>query len=227
MLRLFPIRYRQLPIDRRFDRYDLVEALTEVPRDDHRPESRHVVEDSIRIIAPGKELSDRSKVSIWKPFIVPNLKDLQEQNKATKRSFGIVRPDLGTTRFFTRPTKEVHGDDAAMNRVAYEQVSLIEEPLGKLPKPEYAFGYRFSSGGHAHEHLIHDWEVQASYIAYKRRYGDGALDMLHQEYGERMPKHNLHFILGTMKAHPQTFIIIGLLRSPLSPDDLERQPELF
>jgi hypothetical protein len=96
-----------------------------------------------------------------------------------------------------------------------------------LRPPDYAFGYKFTSGGHPHEHLIHDWEVQAAYIAYRRRYSDHALDMLQQEYCERIPTHNLHFILGTMKAHPQTFIIIGLLRSPVSPDDLDKQPELF
>ena len=40
-------------------------------------------------------------------------------------------------------------------------------------------------------------------------------------------KRNLHFILGTTKAHPQTFVIIGLLRSPVSPEELDKQPELF
>jgi hypothetical protein len=42
-----------------------------------------------------------------------------------------------------------------------------------------------------------------------------------------VPGQNLHFILGTMKAHPNTFIVIGLLRSPLSPQDIERQGQLF
>jgi len=46
-------------------------------------------------------------------------------------------------------------------------------------------------------------------------------------YRERIPTRNLHFIMGTMKAHPQTFIIIGLLRSLVSPDDLDQQPEPF
>jgi hypothetical protein len=48
-----------------------------------------------------------------------------------------------------------------------------------------------------------------------------------QKYGDNIPKHNLHFILGTMKAHPTTFIVIGLLRSPVAPQDLERQGDLF
>jgi hypothetical protein len=47
------------------------------------------------------------------------------------------------------------------------------------------------------------------------------------EHGESGDYRLVHFILGTMKAHPQTFIIIGLLRSPVSPDDLDKQPRLF
>ena len=69
--------------------------------------------------------------------------------------------------------------------------------------------------------------MQAAYIAYRGRYGVGAFDMLKQEYGERIPARNLHLILGTMRAHPQTFIIISLLRLPASPRDLDRQPGLF
>ena len=51
--------------------------------------------------------------------------------------------------------------------------------------------------------------------------------MLQQEYGERIPTRHPHFIMGTMKAHPQTFIIIGVLRSGVDPADLERQGGLF
>src|SRR5690348_807429 len=57
MLRLFPIRYRNLPKDRQFDRFDLVDLVLETPRDDHRPESRHVVEDSIRVVESGRDLN--------------------------------------------------------------------------------------------------------------------------------------------------------------------------
>ena len=104
---------------------------------------------------------------------------------------------------------------------------MFEAPLTKLPSTEYAFGYRFTSDGHAHRHYVHDWEVQAAYLAYRRRYGDKALEMLQQEYGERIPTRNPHFIMGTMKAHPQTFIVIGILRSGIDPADLDRQHGLF
>ena len=41
------------------------------------------------------------------------------------------------------------------------------------------------------------------------------------------PTRNLHFIMGTMAAHPRTFIVIGLLRSGLDPAELAKQSDLF
>ena len=51
--------------------------------------------------------------------------------------------------------------------------------------------------------------------------------MMTQEYQQNIPERNLHFIMGTMKAHPQTFIVIGLLRSGLDPQEVDKQQELF
>jgi hypothetical protein len=227
MLRLYPVRFRNLPRDRQFDRFDLVELDTELPRDDYRPESRHVVEDSIRIIESGKALRDVTKVQLWRPFIVPSLKALHDENKASRRSFGIVRPDPGTVRFFVRRLADVNETDKSMSQNLAQTLSLLEAPLPRLPPPGFAFGYKFKSGGRQHEHVIHDWEVQAAYNAYQRKYGDRAVAMMEQEYGDRIPERNLHFIMGTMKARPFVFIIIGLLRSPIDPADLSRQGGLF
>lgn len=49
LVRLYPIRYRRLRGEARFERYDFIEVRGERPIDDHRPESFHVDEDSIRI----------------------------------------------------------------------------------------------------------------------------------------------------------------------------------
>lgn len=227
MLRLYPIRYRHLQPAQQFDRFDLVEMLLERPRDDSRPESCHVDESSIKVLSQGKRVSSESKVNLWRPFVASSLKALHAENKEFKRSLGIVKPDTGSLKFFVRPSKEVAEDDRAMTAAAFAfaQPSLIEAPLASRPKPDYSFGYRFKSGGNSHEHLIHDWEVQAAYIAYRSKYGDQALDYLKKEYEHEIPRRNLHFILGTMKAHPQTFIIIGLLRSGTDPDTLP--PQLF
>jgi len=69
--------------------------------------------------------------------------------------------------------------------------------------------------------------VQEAYRQYKRRYGADALDHLSRMYGETIPASNRHFIMGTMAAHPRTFIVIGLLRSALDPQELAKQGSLF
>jgi hypothetical protein len=227
MLRLYPIRYRHLPKDRQFDRFDLIEMSIERPRDDHRPESRHVDEESIRIVGYGKDLSDAAKVQLWKPFVASSLKALHDENKKTQRSFGIVRPDPGSMRFFNKPIAQTSDQEQALSASMFQQNALFGDPLKQLQKPEFSFGYRFTSDGHPHTHLVHDWEAQAAYFSYRKRYGDNALNMIQQEYGERIPQRNPHFIMGTMKAHPQTFIIIGVLRSGIAPEDLDRQGGLF
>lgn len=64
-------------------------------------------------------------------------------------------------------------------------------------------------------------------MAYCKRYGDGALDKLQRAYGQDIPTRNPHFIMGSMKTHPSTFIIIGILRSGIDPADLDRRGGLF
>ena len=73
MLRLYPVRYRHLATDRQFERFDLIEMDVERPKEDHRPESRHVIEDSIRILEPGKQLPTAQRVALWSRHVAPSL----------------------------------------------------------------------------------------------------------------------------------------------------------
>jgi hypothetical protein len=228
LLRLFPIRFRRLPNEQRFDRYDLVE-MTATKASDPRPESYRVDEGSIRILERGSALSPKAKVQLWQPFIAPSLTALHQENRTTQRSLGIIRPDPGSLKFLVRAAKDADAEDRqiADQVLQAHQSSLLEAPLTPLEKPEYAFVYRYTSDGQRHEHMIHDWEVQEAHRQYKRRYGEAALEHLKRMYGETIPADNLHFIMGTMAAHPRTFIVIGLLRSGLDPAELAKQGSLF
>ena len=226
LLRLFPIRFRRLPKEHQFDRFDLV-AMTATKASDPRPESYRVDEASIRLIERDT-LSNEAKVRLWQPFIAPSLKQLHEDNRASNRSLGIIRPDPGSIKFLVKPAKDANAEDRDLAEQVrqMQQSSLLEDPLTPIEKPEFAFSYRYTSVG-KHEHIIHDWEVQEAYRQYKRRYGADALDHLTRMYGETIPARNLHFIMGTMAAHPRTFIVIGLLRSDIDPAELAKQGKLF
>lgn len=228
LLRLFPIRYRRLDKADQFNRYDLVE-MTVTKASDPRPESYRVDEDSIRLIERDALPADQ-KVKLWQPFIAPSLTELEQDNKTNHRSLGIIRPDPDSLKFKARPVAESDDDDREVaNLVFQQQVSLLEAPLKPLTQPDMHFGYEFRSGGKTHWRTIQDWEVQAAYLHYQRRYQtkDKALEMMHNEYGTNIPTHNLHFIMGTMAKRRWQFILIGLLRSTLDPAELERQADLF
>jgi len=198
--------------------------------DDYRPESHRVDHDSIKVIESGKKISDQSKVQLWKSFISPSIKVLLEENKDTNRSLGIIKPDQGSLRFKIKEAANSDEEDKQVAEMVYkQQMSFLEDPLKPLDQPKNSFHYEYTCDGHSHKHQIHDWEVQAAFINYKRRYKteDKAREMMTQEYQQNIPARNLHFIMGTMKAHPQTFIVIGLLRSGLDPQEIDKQKELF
>ncbi len=225
-VRLYPVRYRHLRPEQRFDRWDVIEFEAERPRDDWRPESRHVSEDSIRVVQSRSQTNEEQRVRSWAPHVSPSLTALKAENEATEKSLGIVGPAAGSVKFRARRLKASSQEDRQMQE-AWGQVSLLDaEALPEL-KVEYEFSYRFTSDGHAHDMKIHDWEVQAAYFAYKKKYGKDALTRLQVEYEQNIPQRNLHLVMGTMKAHPRQFIIIGLLRGRVSPEDAQRQTSLL
>lgn len=226
LLRLYPIPYRHLKPEQRFGRFDVIEAVIERDTSDFRPESHKVAPDSISIVQHEKDLSEESKVRLWAPFVVPSLVQLKEENQATHRSLGIIKPDAGSLKFKVTRHDRNPDDEAAFASMYSQQNLFYEKPLPAL-KMEYQFGYSFTCAGTYHEMKLHDWEVQAAYFQYRRKYGGEALNMMRKEYEDNMPLRNLHFVMGTMKAHPRQFIVIGMLRSGVSPEEVQSQASLF
>lgn len=228
-LRLFPIRYRRLPTEHRFERFDQVTLTATKATSDPRPESFRVDEASIRVTQKASTLSAASKVRLWLPFVAPSLTALYAENKSDQRSLGIIKPDSGSVRFKVARLEDTDADNQEVTQQMLQQASLLEDPLKPMPKPEFSFSYAFTSEGKSHTYQIHDWEVQAAFHHYKRRYGTEtkALEMLTQMYGENIPSRNLHLIMGTMQKRTYQFIVIGLLRSGIDPADLEKQGQLF
>lgn len=226
-VRLYPVRYRHLAEGSKFDRFDLIEVMGERPRGDGRPESFHIDENSIRVVRSAKTLTSEQKAALWLKSVSISLEELRSRNKSHGVSLGIVKPDIGSMRFSAKPAHEASNEDKAISDSLLHQNSLLESPLKPLPAPEYGFYYRYTSAGKKSEGRIHDWEVQAAYGEYKRRYGTAVLEEMRKMYQETIPAQNLHLILGTMQAHPQQFIIIGLLRTTASIEALKAQSSFF
>ena len=145
-VRLYPIRYRHLPPEKRFERWDVLEYKATHPTDDWRPESRHVNEDSIRIVQSKAQTNDEQRVRLWAPHVSESLSALKEENKATEKSLGIIRPDPGSIKFKARKLSPASEDDVQL-QAAFKQVSLIEPNVLSELSVEYDFSYHFTSAG--------------------------------------------------------------------------------
>jgi len=229
LLRLYPIRFRHLAPNQRFGRFDWIEVEMTRASDDPRPESFRIKEDTLRILMPGEKLSPEERVRLWKPCIAPSLTALEDEQRATQRSLGVIRPDEASVRFKFQQLDRASEDDQDTARSVYVQQSLIEEPLKPLPKPEYVFRYQFSCGGAQHTMQLHDWEVETTYHNYKRRYGspEKALDKMVEYYERLAPAMNLHLIMGNMHKRPWQFIVIGVLRTTADIDHADAQQQLL
>ena len=89
LVRLYPIRFRHLPEDKRFNRFDWIEVDMTRALDDPRPESFKVKEDSIRIVLREDKQSPEDKVRLWKSSVV-EWHPAQPGNRSTRLSFGAI-----------------------------------------------------------------------------------------------------------------------------------------
>lgn len=224
MLRLYPIRYRRLNRSQKFDRYDLVALETFQPTSDPRPESVRVIEDSITIIA-GRTLPKSKRFKLWLPFVANSLEALQQENIKTGRSLGIICPDPASVRLSWKAAVDASEEERENLRVG-RQVMLLEQEPTPLQK-DFTFFYTFTTGQKRHRCQILDWEVQATYYNYSKKYGNEALPRMREMWQEDFVKRNLHLIMGTMLAHPRAFSIIGVLRTSEDVDSSKAQGNLF
>lgn len=223
LIRLYPIRFRHLDQSQQFERFDFIEAKICRPPNDTRPESYRVVENTLRIIQSASRNTE-SRAQLWLPLVESSLEDLEIKNREKRTSLGIVRPDPTSLRLNWKPT-ENESAEARQQAKAF-QTSLLDAPLLPLTK-EFVFRYKFTAGSKKRECVILDWEVQATYFNYCRKYGDQALEYMRREYQDVFARQSPHFIMGNTAAHQANFSIVGILRTSADLSALAAQGQLF
>lgn len=85
-LRLYPVSFRTLDEGQRFGRWDRIRFRWRTPRDDPRPESRRVDQNSIRIVG---ELKRSERERFLASLIVTSL----DGERTSGRSFAMLKPE--------------------------------------------------------------------------------------------------------------------------------------
>ncbi|RUS94003.1 hypothetical protein DSM106972_094740 [Dulcicalothrix desertica PCC 7102] len=215
-IRIYPIPFRYIDFDQRYPRWSIIEADIERNDKDFREESYRINPNTINIVRKiGTSNNWQERKSLLLPLKFDSIKQIKEQNK----SLGIIKPS-SINKYYCKPTKR---EWAPKQQAVLDQQDLFEESVD-LEKIPYKFGYEFTSvAGEKHKYSISDWEIMQLYRNCRNNSKANSMEEKEQESLvkvkqklEELAKNNdLHFIVGNLKNHKNSFMIIGLFYPPI------------
>jgi len=225
-LRIHPMPYRFLPSEQQFKKYQWIEVSV-TKSSDFRAESYRPKLDSLRILGDPIPTDNcwQARKNILFPLRAPSLCDLKRRRDQDGRpTLGFFRPKMIER---LQIIAAVPSDWTEAQLAILRQELLFEKkPSRELEKIPYVFRYEFRCDDDAcnkHALMCCDWEMGESYRKWAVQYGDQWEDKFRQRYEKEMiSDKETHFFVGTIKAHPAEWIIIGLFYPPIA-----AQSELF
>ena len=215
-IRIYPIRYRYLDFDKRYPRWAIVSAKIKKNDQDYRPESFRIDDNSLQIIRKIDTTNNwQERKSLVLSLQFRSIADIQAQGK----SLGIIKPK-SIERFFSKKTSREWNQK---QQAVLNQLDLFE-PNIDLEKIPYQFVYQFTDEDNVpHKYSISDWEIMELYRKCRDRSQlsgleaeQYALEKVRQKLEDDfLESKDLYFIVGNIKNHAKSFMIIGLFYPPL------------
>lgn len=202
--RQFPIHFRTLK--EKFRRWQWIEYDWRKPRDDPRPESRRVQEDTI---VAKREMPERERVGFLDRVIVPST-DFAAENGQT---LALIRPSNVHFRHDRKQAQQIKRECEAYKSAA-RQGTFFDKQLTALKPCPYAFRFDYQTeDGKSHRHVCDDWETAAMFYNFAKRYGEArALSMMETTFNHDYPSKGMALALGTHSRYPTTWLLVGVIR---------------
>ena len=215
-IRLFPIPYRFLSDNQRFKKYQWIKARV-MKASDPRVESYKIDTDSIEILdepIPASNFWEARKNHVF-PLKSASLCFLQETRRQYRKpTLGFFRPKRITSLDIVPEDNPEWSESelSILNQASFFDNSS-RESLEKIP---YKFYYNFECNDasclRGHRLSCHDWEINEAYRKWHRQYGPVEWEEKFRrrfEY-EMIERNDTHFYVGTIAAHPNSWILVGL-----------------
>jgi hypothetical protein len=214
-LRLYPVSFRQLDEAQKFARWDRVRLKWRLPHDDRRPESRRVDQQSIEIVG---KLKESERAALLGRAIVTGVEKVREKGK----SLALLKPEFREFVIERKTDEEFRADQKRFDAIRAQNDLFAKEVTPYSPCP-YRFKYRYRSDDGDRFGTCQDWEIEATFYLWSKRYGEArALELMQAKFGEELPRKGLLLAMGTHSQYPDVWLINGLIRlDPIS------EPQLF
>jgi len=225
-VRLFPVGFRDLAIEKRFSKYQIITLRARKHSTDRRAETWRPDVESIEcgetVPASGPWLARRRHAE---PLIGPSMCVLHRGRKGggSGPSLGLVRP---TRVRGIRVTLESEWSAGQLGTVG--QGNLLTSKT-ELVKPGHAFSYSYiceERGCKGHVQKIVDWELGESYRSWTQS-GDELVEAIKHKWLDEMctDKREPLFFVGDQHTRPGQFLVLGTFYPERRPN--EHQLPLF
>ena len=218
-VRVYPITFRRLA--EQFAKYQTIECLVSRPRSgDSRPESLRADQDSIRLVGSPIPAGARgwARRMAMLPEPMQSLEEVRAAQAADGTSLALIRPKaiLGLVIEKADPWSEKQKAHLRQQHLNLGQAASNQ--LRELEQIPFTFSYRFTCDDercqNPHKLQIIDWEIGESYRQWSKRYGSGWEAAIRRKYERDLAERDLHLVVGNIAKHPQSFVVIGLVRPP-------------
>lgn len=234
-IRIYPIKFRSLPYDQQYSKFNWIQLDLKRNKSDFRQESYRPlqgIDEPIKKLGSVSTGKDRTWAERKKYALAEVFTSMSELIKLAKtrgiwKSLGTVKPKE-IVDFEIEPVKR---DWPQKMKVQLRQLKLFDKTdtgrehriVRKLP---YKYYYRFLTEGddNPRRMMIEDWEIGALYWnCLKQTGGDesAANELVKKKYFEQFLEKDLYFFVGTTLANhmrsKNPFVIIGVFYPPKSP----------
>jgi hypothetical protein len=231
-LRLFPVPYRLLENDQRFRKYQWVEVDVERALKDPRPESHKLAHEGIRILSEPLSTSKswQARRAIVDPLEAHCLCCVQKKrDQDGYPTLALVKPAFIQGLIIE---DEDSPEWSPAQQAALRQGHLFQQgPAQELEKIPFKFSYRFKCEEpdcNGHKLMCTDWEMGEAWRKWSRAYGPLWESKFRERFEiELTTATDLKFFVGTVHAHPDAWIIVGLYYPPPLSASAELQGQLF
>lgn len=229
-VRLYPINFRDLPFSQQYKKYQWIEVMAEkhqgrdVRKESYRPDS-----DTIQLIGepirsnPGN-WAERARYALARK--ARSMEELNLQREADRTSLGIFRPKA----IHELEVSPDSSDWKPSFKAALQQARLWEDRTASRVPPRkvpFKFRYKFECDDpccNGHRMMIEDWEVGALFwrLVDQGYSHEDAADKVKEKFlGELCgPDKDTHFFVGTILAHPTSWVVIGVFYPKVQPENL-------
>jgi hypothetical protein len=214
-MRPFPVPFRLLDENRQFPRYSWIDVSVQ-KASDSRPESFNLNPDSIQIV---REVGTAHMWRERKDLILPLkrhclccIKQEQQTQGAKAPTLGVFKPAAIEWLSIDPCAADWNAEEKMiLSQKGFEFSKMPETPLQKVP---FDFRYRFrcpEQNCNGHEPKCLDWELYQAYRSWSKKYGADWRAKLKQRFEQDViSNRDTYFFVGTFRAHPREWGIVGL-----------------